>query len=232
MMDEQAFAVFMKRNQRPDSVAKRSLQSVRRFEDFLRTQAKTIDLAETKDLEMFAKELGDARSVKGTMHGLRYYFEFVKNPEMARAASKIRSRYLQTKSMRLKDFLRIDVSDVERLEALGIRDADKMLESGRTEPLRRSLVRQAGVSYDVIVQLVKISDLSRIFGVKGVRARFYLDSGVDTMNKMAEMDPGKLMKVTSKFIKQTRFQGIPPTPKEAQYTIEAAKKLPKSVEYD
>lgn len=204
---------------------------MRRFEDFLRTQNKTLARAETEDLELFAGKLGDAQSIKGTMHGLRYYFEFAESPEMARAASKIRSGYLQTKSMRLRDLLGIDVRDAERLEGLGIRDAAQMLESGRTEPLRASLVRESGVSHATIMELVKMSDLSRIFGVKAVRARLYLDSGIDTMDKMAQMDPDELIHVTSEFIRQTKFRGIPPTPKEARYTVEAAKKLPKLLDH-
>jgi hypothetical protein len=34
------------------------------------------------------------------------------------------------------------------------------------------------------------------------------------------------------FVERTGFDGIAPLPKEAEYTIESARKLPKIIEYD
>lgn len=76
-----------------------------------------------------------------------------------------------------------------------------------------------------------MSDLARIFGLKGVRARLYHDAGVDTVDKMSRTYPDELIRITTEFVKRTGFEEIPPTPKEAQFTVRAAKDLPRLVEY-
>ena len=87
------------------------------------------------------------------------------------------------------------------------------------------------MSGDVILELVKLSDLARIPGVKGVRARLYCDAGVDTMEKMAEWRPEELRQMVDEFVERTGFEGIAPLPAEARFTVAQAKRLPKIVEY-
>jgi len=73
--------------------------------------------------------------------------------------------------------------------------------------------------------------LSRIEGVKNVRARLYHDAGVDTVEKMAKWNPEELRTYLTEFVNRTKFDGIAPLPKEVENTIEEAKKLPKIVTY-
>jgi len=47
---------------------------------------------------------------------------------------------------------------------------------------------------------------------------------------MARWNPEKLRTYLVEFVKTTGFEGIPPLPKEAEHTVETAKKLPKFVE--
>lgn len=81
------------------------------------------------------------------------------------------------------------------------------------------------------LELVKLSDLSRIPGVKGVRARLYYDAGVDTLEKLAAWEPEALLEMVIDFVDQTRFEGIAPFPAEVRFSIATAKQLPKIVEY-
>jgi len=78
---------------------------------------------------------------------------------------------------------------------------------------------------------VKLADLSRIKGVKNVRARLYYDAGIDTVEKMARWNPEELRAHLIEFVKRTGFNGMAPLPKEARYTVETAKKLPRIIEY-
>ena len=88
-----------------------------------------------------------------------------------------------------------------------------------------------GLPLKVILELVKLSDLSRLRGVKGIRARLYYDAGFDTVEKLAGYDPENLRKELEDFVKRTNFNGIAPLPKEIVSTIEQAKKIKKIVEY-
>lgn len=74
--------------------------------------------------------------------------------------------------------------------------------------------------------------MSRIGAVKTIRARLYHDGGVDTVEKMAELEPEELWNLMIDFVERTGFDGIAPLPKEAEYTIESACKLPKIIECD
>ena len=81
------------------------------------------------------------------------------------------------------------------------------------------------------MDIVKLSDLARIPGVKKVRARLYYEAGLDTLEKMAACDTEELRKISAEYIKKTSIKGIPPTPKEAEHTVNMAKYLKKYVEY-
>ena len=83
-----------------------------------------------------------------------------------------------------------------------------------------------------IEELVRLSDLARIPGIKGIRARLYLEAGIGSIEDLAQRDPDELLETTSKFVEETGFEGIPPLPKEVKSGIAKAKRLPLVVEYD
>jgi hypothetical protein len=106
-----------------------------------------------------------------------------------------------------------------------------MIEAGRTRKAREELAIKTRIPIKIILELVKLSDLARIYGVKSVRARLYYDAGVDTVEKMAKWNPEKLRAMLIGFVEKTGFDGIAPLPKEAEFTVAEAKKLPEIVEY-
>jgi replicative superfamily II helicase len=106
-----------------------------------------------------------------------------------------------------------------------------MLEAGLTRKGREELSAKTGIPAETILELVKMSDLARIRGVKSVRARLYYDAGIDTVEKMAKCNPKKLRAMLIDFVQKTGFDGIAPLPKEAEFTVAEARKLPKIVEY-
>jgi len=80
-----------------------------------------------------------------------------------------------------------------------------------------------------ILEYLKLSDLSRLGGMEGVRARLYYDAGVDTLDKLSNWNPEELRTMLVDFVRKTGFKGIPPLPKEVSSTIESAKKLERLV---
>ena len=131
---------------------------------------------------------------------------------------------------KLKDFRGINPEAIGKLEALRIKSAEQMLVAGQTRKLRSALAKQTGVSEPILLELVKLSDLARLPGVKGIRARLYYDAGVDSVEKMANWEPDALRVMVAKYVERTGFDGIPPLPKEVSSTIENARRLPKVVE--
>jgi len=132
----------------------------------------------------------------------------------------------------LKKFHGVEQDHAIKLAAIGIKNVNQMLEAGRKPADRKSLAAKTGIPLESILELVKLSDLSRIGAVKTIRARVYQDGGIDTVEKMVELEPEELRNLMIDFVQRTGFDGIAPLPKEAEYTIESARKLPNIIEYD
>jgi hypothetical protein len=130
---------------------------------------------------------------------------------------------------RIRDFRGINPIIIAKLASLGIKNAGQLLSAGQTPEHRVKLSIQAGISHEEILELVKLCDLARLPGVKGIRARLYYDAGVDTVEKLAAYEPAILLAKTSEFVERTGFEGTAPLPKEVSSTIANAIKLPKVV---
>jgi len=130
---------------------------------------------------------------------------------------------------KLKDFRGVHPDYIAALDAQHIKNADQLLIAGRTRQQRESLARVTGIPKDALFELVKLSDLARLPGVKGIRARLYYDAGVESVDQMADCEPEALRIMVAKYVEQTGFDGTPPLPKEVRSTITNAKKLPKIV---
>jgi hypothetical protein len=132
---------------------------------------------------------------------------------------------------RLREFRGVKSEHVERLAAAGIKTAEQMLAAGQTAEKRTALAQDTGIPEAAILELVKLSDLARLPGVKGIRARLYYDAGVDCVEKMAACKTGALLALTAEYVERTGFNGLAPLPKEVSSTIANAKRLPRIVEY-
>ena len=132
---------------------------------------------------------------------------------------------------KLRDFRGISNEAITKLETRRIKNAEQLLIAGNTKEQRSVLAKETGISDDVLLELVKLSDLARLPGVKGIRARLYYDAGVDSVEKMASWEPEALRVMVTAYVERTGFDGIPPLPKEVSSTIANAQKLPKVVEF-
>lgn len=236
-MNEEGFRKFLKRSGRSQSVLKRVITYVKDFERYLQEyrDVKELDEVVSNDLEGFVEwiEKKPKTSAKTHLWAIKYYFQYTSNKTMFKRATELREE--RTKQgrvlFRMKKFRGVNQGHAEKLTAIGIKTVDQMLEAGRTKIKRQKLSEETGIPLDAILEFVKLSDLSRIGSVKSIRARLYYDAGIDTPEKMAQWDPKKLRTYLIEFIEKTCFDGIATLPKEAEYTVAQAKKLPKIVEY-
>jgi predicted flap endonuclease-1-like 5' DNA nuclease len=232
-MDEQGFRRFMKRAGKKDQVLEGLISQVRQFEAYLKGE-RDVDLgaANEQNLQGYAAAL-KADEARKRMRGLALYYTFTGNTALAAHASGMRQAEVAKarKPFALKDFRGVNPHDILRLKACGIVNAEQMLEAGRTPEARQSLANQSGVTIEAILELVKLSDLSRIEGVKAIRARLYYDAGVDTVEAMARWDPDDLLKMMAEYVERSGFNGIAPLPREVGSTIATARRLPKVVQY-
>jgi hypothetical protein len=134
-------------------------------------------------------------------------------------------------SFQLRGFRGLNPAHIAALEALGIKSAERMLAVGATAEQRAKLAKETGIPEAAILEMVKLSDLAQLPGVKGIRARLYYDAGVDSAAKMAAWEPEPLRLMVTEYAERTGFDGIPPLPKEVSSTIANARRLPKVVDY-
>jgi len=105
----------------------------------------------------------------------------------------------------LRIFRGVSPEHIARLEAIGIKNAGQMLVAGQTPEKRAYLAEETGIPEAAVLEFVKLSDLARLPGVKGVRARLYYDSGVDTVEKLAAWEPEALLAMTAQFVERSGF---------------------------
>jgi hypothetical protein len=225
----------LKKSGRSTNAIKNATTYVNEFELFLKKNqgVKGLDEANAQDLEDFVLwfEKNVKKSAKSYLWGIRYYYEFTSNEKMCNQASKLRELRIKRKSFLLRNFRYVNPNYVKKLASVGIKNVEQMLEEGYSKKGRQEISKKTDIPLDSILEFVKLSDLARIQGIKSIRARLYYDAGVDTIEKLAQWNPQELRTMLIEFVERSKFDGIAPLPKEIEFSIKKAKKLPNKVEY-
>ena len=234
-MDKPSFTKFLTSSGKKAHVIEDLVKQVEAFEIFLSKQHKSLDTATPQDLQAYASILDAQQPGRASkqVRGIILYYRFTGKPELALAAQAIREEgTIRTRRIfPLKDFRGIDPQDITRLAVAGITNVEQMLQAGQTPESRQRLAETSGISPATILELVKLSDLSRLGGLKGIRARLYYEAGADTPEKIAQWQPEDLQKMLAEFVDRASFPGIAPLPKEVFHTVEAARQLAKLIIY-
>jgi hypothetical protein len=232
-LDKEGFTVFMKKKRKSKNTINTCIAATEEFEKYLETKGNSMDMVSVKDLEVFISEYLEPKNTAKFLWGLNHYFLFAKRDDLRQLARSVIAEYVKKKRkpFKLKNFRGILPEHADALASQGVVDVDKMLEVGKTPELRRTLANETGLGIKVIEELVKLSDLARIPGLKGIRARLYYDAGFDQLEKLRESTPEDVLRITQAFVQRTGFKGIAPLPKEALGAVTIAKKLPDIIEW-
>ena len=234
-MNETGFHNFLRRGGRSPQAAARCIRHVQDFEQYLdaHRDGTKLEEADAADLEQFVAWIERKRkaSAKTQLWALGYFFEFTANEQLRSLTGSLRAQRIKRRPFSLNKFRGVDPAAADALAAAGIRNVAQMREAGRTPGDRQTLAERTGISIEAILELVQLSDLARIQGLKAIRARLYYDAGVDTLEKLARWDPEELRNMLADFVERTGFDGIAPLPKEAASAVATAKRLPKVIEY-
>jgi hypothetical protein len=134
---------------------------------------------------------------------------------MSNFARVIREERIIRKPFPLKDFRGLDIEFAEILARHGIRNTVQLLGAGATQKDRRILAEQIGVPEPVIKEFVKLSDVARKPGVKGARARLYYEAGIDSVEKIANLELEEFRNQVIAYVNKSGFDGISTLPAEA-----------------
>ena len=238
MINREGFLKYLKGSGRKDDVARRVIRLVQVFEEFLYGRSNTVlDSATESDLDAFIEFVDQEKgqfprhdeiqpSAKSYLWALRYYYRYSQNDPLATYTAMQREKRIQRKPFLLKDFRGIHPDHLAALAVIKINNIHQMLQAGSTAKGREKLAERMGIPSAKILELVKLSDLARIPGVKGTRARLYHDAGFDTVEKLANSEVEDVLRITQDFVRETGFDGIAPLPAEVSFTIKTARALP------
>jgi hypothetical protein len=221
-MDKPGFIQYLKKGKKSSKAVNHYVCCAEVFEAYLAELGKTLSNCQPQDLRCYAEEAPQGHFKD--FQGIAAYYEYIGNEVMWLTAHELWSAEIFNK-FELREFLDVNLR-CHPAKACDIVTA-QMLEAGRTPELRLALANETGVSQEHLLDLVKLSDLARIAGLKRIRARLYYDAGFDTLDKIAALDPEALRSMLVEFVSLTGLDAIPPTPKEAAYTV-AWRHLPRS----
>lgn len=232
-MDESGFQEFLEKKRKSENTIKTSIDVAKEFESYLHPRNLSTDRISNKELELLIRESIDSKRMSKFLWSLSYYFLFIGRNDLLKTANDMRGRAIKKvrKPFKLREFRGIKPDHIEKLASLGIKDTQTLLEQGNNPTKRKELAKKTSIGIKNIEEIVRLSDLSRLPGVKGIRARLYYDAGFDSCKKLRESSEEQILEITRKFVEDTHFDGIAPLPKEVQFTIATAKKLPDIVEW-
>jgi hypothetical protein len=227
-VDEQSFADYMKKQKKSARTIKRYIAFLETFAHFLDSRGKSLQDATPEDLQAYI-DYGENK-YKPFSHylaSITVYYEFTSNERMRWALHEI--DYPGTKLFKLTKHIGAAPEHLSALASVGITTARQLLQAGKTHRDRVRLSEKTGIPYEGILELVKLSDLSRSLGP--VRCRLYYDAGFDTFDKIADCEPPAFREMIKEYIERTGVDYIHPAPKEAICSVEGARRRPRIVEY-
>lgn len=227
-MDESHFRAFMQQAKKPAPTIEAYIKSVKFYASFLQSRqpAKTPDKAQPPDIKEFvgwAAEKGE--NAYRHLWGIRTYYQFRQSAGMENTASEC-MEYIQNETRKLGEFPQVDRESVTKLSKMGIKTVNQLLRATNSEAKLTAIASKAGVSRAAILELVKLSNLSRLPGLKKVRCRLFYEAGLDTLASIAALEPAEVNKILQDYVERTGFEGIAPTIGEAQVTVSMARFLP------
>jgi hypothetical protein len=137
---------------------------------------------------------------------------------------------LLPKPNNLRDFPGVDPATIEKLAVQGIKNSKQLFESALSREGRAVLASRAGIDAGELLELVKLSDLSRIYGVGPVFARLLYDTGVDTVEAIARAESPRLFDRLAKAYLAAGNSRVDFKERDIAFCIQMAGRLSGSIE--
>ncbi|MHA2246829.1 MAG: DUF4332 domain-containing protein [Candidatus Hodarchaeales archaeon] len=235
-INEENFYTYLKKTGRKQHVIERYQGFLGDFEKFLKEEKgiQSAQKANADDLKDFAEFYEtEKKTARTALYALIHYYKSIPNEQMALKAQELRKPRKAKKSpFSLNQMLGINPKFIERLANVGIKTANQMIEAGKTKSQRLSLAKRLDIPYDIILELVKLSDLSRVGYVRTKFTRLFYNAGIESPAELSKWDNIELRSFLNNFIEKSGWEGIAPFPSDLSNYIEDAKRLPKIIKYD
>ena len=135
------------------------------------------------------------------------------------------------KPNKIADFFWISKNTIDKLTKAGVINTEKLYDKVLTKIDRQKLADSIGIDYTEILELTKLTDLSRIKWVGVTYAQMLYDLGLDTVEKVSKADPIDLYKRINKRIKEHNIFKGGIGINDVKILVEIANELPLEIEY-
>jgi predicted flap endonuclease-1-like 5' DNA nuclease len=125
----------------------------------------------------------------------------------------------------------IGPKNAEKLARAGVRSTEALLERGRKSKDRKTLSAEAGISDTQILEWVNRADLFRVPGIGEQFSDLLEQAGVDTVVELSKRKAGNLQAAMAEVNAKKNLVNRLPSVSMVQGWIDAAKSLPRAVEY-
>jgi predicted flap endonuclease-1-like 5' DNA nuclease len=125
----------------------------------------------------------------------------------------------------------IGPKNAEKLAGAGIRSTEALLERGGKSKDRNTLSKETGISDTQILEWVNRADLFRVPGIGEQYSDLLEKAGVDTVMELSKRKAENLHAAMAEINLQKNLVNRLPSVGMIQGWIEAAKSLPRAVEY-
>jgi hypothetical protein len=136
-----------------------------------------------------------------------------------------------SKPNRIKDFPEISSDVVEKLESAGIKHTLHLYERITTTLDRDKLEDEIGIDKETILQLTKLTDLSRVRWVNHTFAFLLFEAGYSTVNELADADAVELHKAIADLNNERNFFKGNIGLNDIRICIHAANEIPQDIQY-
>jgi hypothetical protein len=138
---------------------------------------------------------------------------------------------IHPKPNKLKDFIGISPEVVSKLEKMGIKDTAKLFDKVLTRKSRKELAATSGINDSELLELTKLTDLSRIKWAGTTFARMLYEIGTDTAEKASKADYMELHKEINRINKERNYFKGQIGLNDIKLFVEAAKDVSLEIEY-
>lgn len=131
----------------------------------------------------------------------------------------------------LSKFPGVNAGAIKKLEEAGIKTTLHLFRRVKTPQNREELADELGVPREDVLELTRLTDLSRVKWVGPVFARIILDSGTNTVEKLSKAKSGPLYGRLLDINQEKGYTKARFVESDLSLCIEFAKKVPIIIEY-
>ena len=118
----------------------------------------------------------------------------------------------------------------EKLNAVGIKTTEGLLEACYSRKARAEMAERTGISEKLILEWVTLADLFRVKGVGEQFSDLLEEAGVDTVAELAQRNPENLYTKIVQVNGEKNLVNRVPHLSEVQSRVEQARTMPRKVE--